>query len=88
MALVLSNEMSAYQTADCCAIPRTTLNDTVKAIKNNKEMSIEPLMDHFHKTFTPKHEEDLANRLMPLSRQEFLRLAFQLAEKLKSSSTL
>lgn len=87
---VLSNKMSARQAADRYQVPRSTLNDRISAIKNNKEMSIKPVMGRFHNTFSPEHEEvlaehvkDLANRLMPLNKQEFLRLAFQLAEKLK-----
>ncbi|CAH1987730.1 unnamed protein product [Acanthoscelides obtectus] len=87
---VLNHKISARQAAERYQVPRSTLNDRVKAIKSNKEMSIEPVMGRFHNTFAPEHEEilashvkDLANRLMPLNRQEFLRLAFQLAEKLK-----
>ncbi|KAF2904925.1 hypothetical protein ILUMI_01250, partial [Ignelater luminosus] len=46
-------------------------------------------MGRFRKTFTAEYEnvlaehvKDLANRLMPLNKQEFLSIAFQLAEKL------
>ncbi|KAF2889096.1 hypothetical protein ILUMI_17077, partial [Ignelater luminosus] len=44
-------------------------------------------MGRFRKTFTPEYEnvlaehvKDLANRLMPLNKQKFLSIAFQLAE--------
>lgn len=87
---VLSNEISARRAAELYQVPRTTLNDRISAIKNSKEVSIKPVMGRFHKIFSSEHEEilaehvkDLANRLMPLNKQEFLRLAFQLAEKLK-----
>ncbi|XP_072401149.1 uncharacterized protein [Diabrotica undecimpunctata] len=78
---VLNNEMSARQAAERYQIPQTTLNDRVSAIKNNKEISIEPVMGRFHNTFSPEHEEtlathvkDLANRLMPLNRHSDLSL--------------
>ncbi|KAK9729874.1 CENP-B N-terminal DNA-binding domain [Popillia japonica] len=87
---VINNEMSARQAADRYQVPRTTLNDRISAIKRGKEMSTEPLMGRFHNIFSLEHEKilvehvkDLANRLMPLNRKEFLYLVFQLAEKLK-----
>ncbi|KAK9694189.1 CENP-B N-terminal DNA-binding domain [Popillia japonica] len=87
---VINNEMSARQTADPYQVPRTTLNDRISAIKRGKEMSTEPLLGRFHNTFSLEHEKilvehikDLANRLMPLNRKEFLYFVFQLAEKLK-----
>lgn len=75
---VLSNEISARRAAELYQVPRTTLNDRISAIKNSKEVSIKPVMGRFHKTFSSEHEEilaehvkDLANRLMPLNKQEF-----------------
>ncbi|KAK9745058.1 CENP-B N-terminal DNA-binding domain [Popillia japonica] len=73
---VINNEMSARQAADRYQVPRTTLNDRISVIKRGKEMSIEPLMEDV---------KDLANRLRPLNRNEFLYLVFQLAKKLKLS---
>ncbi|KAK9729595.1 CENP-B N-terminal DNA-binding domain [Popillia japonica] len=87
---VINNEMSARQAADRYQVPRATLNDRISAIKRGKEMFTEPLMGRFRNTFSLEHEKilvghvkDLANRLMPLNRKEFLYLVFQLAEKLK-----
>ena len=68
--------------------PGTSLQDRVKAVKQGQKVILKPILGRFQQTFTPEYERqlcqhviDLDNRLMPLTRSEFLRLAYDLAEK-------
>lgn len=78
--------------ADRYQVPRTSLQDRVKAIRQGHQIILKPKLGRFQQTFTPEFERQLCehvinldNRLMPLTRSKFLRLAFNLAEKIKIS---
>jgi len=85
---VLDREMSERAAAKSYEVPRTSLQDRVKAVKQGQNVILKPLLGRFQQIFTPEYERqlcqhviDLDNRLMPLTRSEFLRLAYDLAEK-------
>ncbi|XP_071635524.1 uncharacterized protein [Temnothorax longispinosus] len=87
---VLERKSSQRVAADRYHVPRTSLQDRVKAIKQGHQINLKPKLGRFQQTFTPEfarqlceHVIDLDNRLMPLTRSEFLRFAFDLAEKIK-----
>lgn len=65
--MVLSKQMSSRQASDKYEVPRTTLDDRIRAIKNKKEVSIKPVMGRFHKTFSPEHEQVLAEHVKDLA---------------------
>ena len=88
--LVLQEKYSLRQAALITGIPRTTLQDKIRNIKQAKEVQMTPQLGRFQCTFPVIYEKELVDyvllldkRLMPLSRNEFLKLAFDLAEKLK-----
>jgi hypothetical protein len=87
---VLERKSSQRAAADRYQVPCTSLQDRVEAIKQGHQINLKPKLGRFQQTFTPEFERqlcehviDLDNRLMPLTRSEFLRLAFDLAEKIK-----
>lgn len=87
---VLEGKLSVRQAADRYDIPRSSLHDRVKVLKSGKEITFQPKLGRFESTFSGnlskqlyEHVKELDNRLMPLSRKEFLKLAFDLAESLK-----
>lgn len=62
----------------------------MKALKNDQETIFKPKLGRFESTFNENfslqfynHVKDLDNHLMPLTRLEFFKLAFDLAEYLK-----
>jgi hypothetical protein len=76
--------MSERATAERYEVPRTALQDRFKAVKQG----LKPTLGRFQQTFTPEYERqlcqhvtDLYNCLMPLTRSEFLRFAYDLTEK-------
>ena len=85
---VLDREMSERAAAKRYEVPRTSLQDRVKAVKQGQKLILKPILGPFQQTFTPEYDRNLCqhvidhdNRLMPLTRSEFLRLAYNLAEK-------
>ena len=85
---VLDREMSEKAAAKIYEVPRTSLQDRMKDVKQGQKVILKPTLDRFQQTFTPDYERQLCqhvidhdNRLMPLTRSEFLRLAYDLAEK-------
>lgn len=71
-------------------MPRSTLQDRIKALKSGQEVIFKPKLGRFESTFNENfllqlynYVKDLDNRLMPLTRLEFLKLAFDFAEYLK-----
>jgi len=85
---VLDREMSERAAAKRYTVPRTSLQNRVKAVKQGQKVILKTLLGHFQQTFTPEYKRqlcqhviDLDNCLMPLTRSEFLRLAYDLAEK-------
>lgn len=89
---VREKKISIREAADKYGVPRSTLQDRLKAISRGQEVNLQAKLGRFDNTFTEEqsqqlynHIKDLDNRLMPLTRVEFLKLAFQFAEKLKIS---
>lgn len=90
---VVIREMTVREASERFSVPKSTLGDRVKALQLGKEVKIKPSLGNstsFPKTFTAEQEEMLYNhvkaldsQLMPLSRNEFLTLAFEFANKLK-----
>lgn len=90
---VMNNTMSIREASRRFQVPKSTLADKLKLLKSGKEISAYHGLDNkgrFQRTFNNEQEEELHmyvkkldNELMPLNKDEFLRLAFQLAEKLK-----
>ena len=85
---VLDSKMSETVAAERYEVPRTSLQDRVKAVKQGQQIILKPIQGRFQQTFTPEYERQLCrhvteldNRLMPLTRSEFLRFAHDLAEK-------
>lgn len=83
---VISKKMSLREAASRYSIPTTTLYDKLKLIKEEKEVELKPILGRITKTFSPEYEnilethiKDLADRCMPLTKKEFLKLAFDLA---------
>jgi transposase len=90
MESVLVAKMSVREAADRFNLPKSSLQDRISKIRKGSEVHVPPKLGRFERTFTVEYEEELANhikslddRLMPLTRQEFLKLAFSLAEELK-----
>ncbi|KAJ8868426.1 hypothetical protein PR048_029942 [Dryococelus australis] len=72
------------------SVPKTTLRDRLRATEAGKTVIITPPMGRFQMTFSDEIEKQLViytrdqdDRFMPLSRREFSKLAFDLAEYLK-----
>ncbi|KAK9680273.1 CENP-B N-terminal DNA-binding domain [Popillia japonica] len=92
---VLEGKSSERAAADRYKVARSSLQDRCKAVKQGAQINLIPKLGRFQQTFTSVYEKqlsehviDLDNRLMPLTRKEFLRLAFDLAEKLKITHSL
>ena len=84
---VLDRVMSETAAAKRYEVPRISLQDRVKAVKQGQMVILKPILGRFQQTFTPEYERqlwhhviDLDNRLVPLTRSEFLRLAYDLVE--------
>jgi len=85
---VLDFKMSETAAAERYEIPRTSLQNRVKAVKQCQQIILKPILGRFQQTFTPEYERklcqrviDLDSRLVSLTRSEFLRFAYDLAEK-------
>ena len=88
----MEGKLTVRLAAERYDVPRSTLQDRVKALKSGQEVVFKPKLGRFHSTFNEhfslqlyNHVRDLDNRLMPLTRLEFLKLAFELAEHHKIS---
>jgi len=86
---VLDRKMSERAAAERYEVPRISLQDRVKTVKHGQQIILKPILGRFQQTFTPEcerqlcqHVIELDNRLMPLTRSEFLRFAYDLAEKI------
>lgn len=87
---VTEGKFSLRQAADRYDVPKSSLHDRLKILKSGKEIAFISKLGRFEATFSEqfsmqlyKHIKELDNRLMPLSRKEILKLAFDLAESLK-----
>jgi len=85
---VLDRKMSERAATERYEIPRTSLKGRVKAVKQGQQIILKPILGRFQQTFTLEYERQLCqhvidfdNRLMSLTRSEFLRFAYDLAEK-------
>uniref|UniRef100_A0A6P7G351 Uncharacterized protein LOC114333703 n=1 Tax=Diabrotica virgifera virgifera TaxID=50390 RepID=A0A6P7G351_DIAVI len=86
---VLEDKMSERTASLSFHVPRSTLQRKLKAILNDQSTILVPQMGYFKNTFEKRYEsqlvthmKDLDSRLMPLSKSEFLKLAYDLAEYL------
>ncbi|KAJ8892589.1 hypothetical protein PR048_005170 [Dryococelus australis] len=85
--------MSIREASDCFASPKSTLGDRIKALVEGRETVLKSCTANsgtFQIIFTDIHEVELYNHiktlhslLLPLNKTEFLKLAYQFAEKLK-----
>lgn len=93
MEKVMLKEMTIREASVAYSVPKSTLGDRVKIITEGGETAAKPCTDNrgtFQRTFDENQEETLYyhikaldSQLMPLSKAEFLKLAYQFAEKLK-----
>ena len=88
--LALEKNLSVRKMSEACNAPRNTLQDKIYNIKQGLEVIMSSKLRRFESTFTNAYEKklvdymiDLDNRLMPLSRKVFLKLAFNLAGSFK-----
>lgn len=89
---VMEGKLSVRQAADRYDVPRSSLHDRMKALKSGTDIAFQPKLGRVESIFSEnlslkvyEHVKELDNRLMPLTRNEFLKLAFDLAEILKLS---
>lgn len=87
---VLDNELSLREAARRYSVPKSTLADKIKHLQNEEEIELIPNLGRYRCTFPANFEQQLVNhmrdldsRLMPLTKKEFLKLAFDLAERLQ-----
>ncbi|KAJ4425442.1 hypothetical protein ANN_28057, partial [Periplaneta americana] len=87
---VLSGKMTIRQAAVSFSVPRSSLGDRVLKVKSGSDVKVCADMGRFKPTFSENYEEefvkhikDLDNRMMPLTKKEFLKLTFDLAETLR-----
>lgn len=87
---VLTGQLANRKAAEIYNIPQSTLIDHISAVKRGKEITFTHALGRFKPTFNAEfegvlldHVKDISDRLLPLTRKEFLNLAFQLAEALK-----
>lgn len=83
---------SVRNAAERYGVPRSTVQDRIKALNSGREAAFRPKLGRCEHTFSEeysdqlhKHVKDLDNSLMPLTRIEFLKLAYQFAVCLKIS---
>lgn len=89
---VCSSQMTIREASERFGVPKSTLGRRAKDVRGGKELYIKPKMGNtkaFSRTFTDEQETSLYNhvksldsQLMPLSKKEFLSLAYKYAEKL------
>ncbi|KAG5880798.1 hypothetical protein JTB14_030816 [Gonioctena quinquepunctata] len=90
---VLTKIMSIKEASQIDSVPKSSLADSLKSIRRNEEVIIKLNTYNegtFHRTFKDEqenmlyeHVKKLDTQLMPLSRSEFSKLAYQFATKLK-----
>lgn len=87
---VMSKTFSLRKSSEIYNVPKSTLFDYIKKLKQGGEIKLPLKKGRFDPTFTEEYEEalithvvDMSNRCMPLTRKEFLKLSFDLAEQSK-----
>lgn len=70
--------MTIREASERFNVPKSTLFDKVKLLRQGKEAELKPVMGRFKKTFSEEYEQllechvkDLANRCVPLSKKVF-----------------
>ena len=86
--VVLDRKISETEAAERYEVPRTSLQERVKSVKQGQKIILKPTLGRLHQTFSPEYEKqlcqhfiDLHNGLMPLTISKFLRFAYDLTEK-------
>jgi len=89
---VLLNKLTIRQASERFAVPKSTLGDRIKSLSQGQEIEVKPELGSLQlkRTFTDDQEQilydhvkSLDSQLMPLSKDEFLNLAYQFAKALK-----
>lgn len=87
---VMSKKLSVRQAAMQYNIPKSTIHDRIKALNRGEEVSMKPKLGRFTSAFSAEYElvlkdhiKDLSNRCMPFMKNEFLKLAYDIAEFMK-----
>src|SRR5436190_23522436 len=87
---ILEKEMTQEQAAKIFNIPKTTLGDRFRAIQDGKTVDLIPQMGRFRRAFHEDLEKQLVfylkdqdAKFMPFNKKEFLKFAYDLAERLK-----
>ena len=87
---VRSGILRIREASERYSVPKSTLGDRLKSIGTGNELQIKPSLGYFQSTFTEEQDQELYNhikildsQLMPLNKNEFLKLVFQFAEELK-----
>ena len=63
---VLDSKMSDRATAERYEVPRTSLQDRVKAVKQCQQIILKPILGRFQHTFTPEYERHLRQHVIDL----------------------
>ncbi|CAB3219855.1 unnamed protein product [Arctia plantaginis] len=73
-------------------VPKSILIEKIKLLKQGKEIELKPVMRRFKKTFPEEYElllediaTDKANDGAPMSKKEFLMMAYDIAKKQKKA---
>lgn len=86
---VLEGKMGVREAAHRFGVPKSSLHDRVTQLRKGEQIKLQPKLGRFEPTFIDieeqllQHVQELDNRLMPLTKKEFLKLAYDLAENLK-----
>ena len=63
---VLDREMSETAATKRYKVPRTSLQDRVKAVKKQDQKVIKPILGFFQQTVTPEYERQLCQHVIDL----------------------
>jgi hypothetical protein len=87
---VRSNKMSVRRASEAYSVPKSLLHGRMMKLNKGKNVILAPDIGTFRRTLSDEEEEelvayikDLDSRLMPLTNNEFGKLAFEFAENLK-----
>jgi hypothetical protein len=76
---VLAAKLSVREAAGRLNLPKNSLQGRISKIRKGSKIQIAPKLGRFKRTFTVEYEEELAthaknlvDRIMPLTRQNFL----------------
>ncbi|KAJ4446144.1 hypothetical protein ANN_12837 [Periplaneta americana] len=87
---VLMGKISIREAVRMYGVPKSSLHDRINKIKKGNEANVPPKLGRFELTFSETYEEELLAHIrqldgmfMPLSKKEFLKLAYDLAVELR-----